>query len=275
MLEEWLDSARPAAIQPESRAATATALAVRAGGLALQMFEGTSVTWKADDSMLTGADGAVQDMLDREIGAAFPADGILGEEGLFRDGCDGADTYWWVVDPIDGTNNFGRGLPGFSVSIGVLQGGRPVAGAVYDPVARSLYTAAIGEGAWLNGRRLHVPPTPLSSRSLFTIRSPFEGDVPPAVQRWLTRYRLRRFGSTALQLCYVASGALAFVHDHKFALWDVAGAAIVLLEAGGALTDLQGRDLFPIDPRTYGGGALGCLAGNRRAHAEALRELTS
>jgi len=179
MLEEWLDSARPAAVQPESRAATAAALAVRAGGLALQMFEGTSVTWKADDSMLTGADGAVQDMLDREIGATFPADGILGEEGLFRHGCDGADTYWWVIDPIDGTNNFGRGLPGFSVSIGVVHRGRPVAGAVYDPVARSLYTGAIGEGAWLNGRRLYVPPTPLSSRSpSFTITSSPSGTWP-------------------------------------------------------------------------------------------------
>jgi myo-inositol-1(or 4)-monophosphatase len=273
MLEEWLDSARPAAIQSESRAATVATLAVRAGALALQMFEGTSVQSKADNSMLTGADGAVQDLLEREIGVAFPADGILGEEGLFRDAADGPDSYWWVVDPIDGTNNFGRGLPGFAVSIGIMHRGRPVAGAVYDPIARSLYTGAVGEGAWLNGRRLHVPPTPLSPRSLFTIRSPFEGGVPSAVQGWLTRYRLRRFGSTALQLCYVASGALAFVHDHKFALWDVAGAASVLLEAGGALTDFSGRDLFPIDPRTYDGAPLVCLAGNRRAHADALREL--
>jgi myo-inositol-1(or 4)-monophosphatase len=276
MLEEWLDGAGTSIVQcAEPRAATAAALAVRAGALAMDLFEGATVTWKADESMLTDADTAVQDMLDKEIGAAFPSDGILGEEALLRDGCDGADPYWWVLDPIDGTNNFGRGLPGFCVSIGIVHRGRPVAGAVYDPIARWLYTGAAGEGAWLNGRRLRLAPTPLSSRSLFAIRSPFEDGVPAVVEGWLQRYRLRRFGSTALQLCYVASGALAFVHDHKISLWDVAGAAVVLLEAGGVLTDPEGHDLFPVDPRTYHGARLTCLAGNRCAHADVLRELTS
>lgn len=276
MLEEWLDGVRTPVVECNaSRAATAAALAVRAGALAMDLFDEATVTWKPDDSMLTDADTAVQDMLEGEIGAAFPADGILGEEALLRDGCDGADTYWWVLDPIDGTNNFGRGLPGFSVSIGIVHRGRPVAGAVYDPIARSLYTASAGEGAWLNGHRLRLAPTPLSPRSLFAIRSPFEGGVPSAVEGWLERYRLRRFGSTALQLCYVASGALAFMHDHKISLWDVAGAAVVLREAGGVLTDLHGRDLFPLEPRTSAGVRLTCLAGNHCSHADVLRELRS
>src|SRR5262249_42701822 len=142
----------------------------------------------------------------------------------------------------------GRGMPGFSVSIGVLDAGRPSAGAVYDPLADQLFAGLVGRGAWLDGRRLRLEPDMLSGRSLCSIRSPFVGRVPPFVQQWLWRYRLRRPGSTALTLCYVALGALAFAHDHRASLWDIAGAAPVLMEAGAVITNPDGGDLFPIHP---------------------------
>jgi myo-inositol-1(or 4)-monophosphatase len=274
MLEEWLEAPRrPPAEVAESRASLAADLAVRGGLLAMERFEAASVTWKADGSMVTDADVAVQAALEKGIGAAFPEDGILGEEALLKDAGGGDGAHWWVLDPIDGTNNFGRGLPGFSVSVGVLHRGQPVAGAVYDPLSRWLFTAAEGEGAWLNGRRLRLAPVPLSPRSLFAVRSPYEDGVPRFVERWLRRYRLRRFGSTALQLCYVAMGALTFVHEHDVSLWDVAGAAPVLLEAGGLLTGPEGRSVFPLDPRGYAGAPLTCLAANPLAHAQVLAEI--
>jgi fructose-1,6-bisphosphatase/inositol monophosphatase family enzyme len=93
------------------------------------------------------------------------------------------------------------------------------------------------------------------------------------VQRWLSRYRLRRIGSTALHLCYAAAGALAFVHDQRATLWDIAGAAAVVIEAGGVLTGERGAPLFPLDPDGYQGEPIALLAGDPLAHDQALRDL--
>ncbi len=220
MAADFLDQPmkRDAPVGADRRAAAASEIARLAGKIALDYFERAEVSWKADDSMVTEADVAIQSWLEDEIAAAFPSDGILGEEGLTKSRLRPGAAFVWVIDPVDGTNNFGRGIPGFAISVGVLREGMPFAGAVYDPVSSQLFTACVGHGAWLNGRRLSVEPAVLSSRSLFSIRSPFSDDVPGHVHEWLTRYRLRRFGSTALQLCYVAAGALAFVHDHRASL---------------------------------------------------------
>jgi myo-inositol-1(or 4)-monophosphatase len=272
MQEEWSEADVVQAIEAgDTRSAAAARLAVHGGRMALERFGQVDVAWKADGSMLTRADLDIQAALERELRAAFPEDAVLGEEGLLS-GPRGA-AHRWVLDPIDGTNNFGRGLPGFSVSIGLVHHGRPVAGAVYDPVADWLFTASEGHGAWLNGRRLVLEPSPLSARSLFAIRTPYERGVPGPVAHWLERYRLRRFGSTALHLCYVALGALAFVHDHDAAIWDVAGAVPVLLEAGGTITDPAGRALFPLDAGQAMGSPFALLAGNPAAHRQALDDL--
>src|SRR5262245_17821999 len=157
MLEEWLDPPLASAAEvDESRAALAARLAVRGGELARERFEGACVSWKADGSMLTDVDLAVQHLMEKEILARFPRDGIVSEEGLVRVAEGGREACWWILDPIDGTNNFGRGLPGFAVSVGVVSAGYPVAGAVYDPLSRWLFRGAAGQGAWLNDRPLHA-----------------------------------------------------------------------------------------------------------------------
>jgi myo-inositol-1(or 4)-monophosphatase len=249
-------------------------LAVRGGRLALEYFHRAQVSWKADGSMVTDADLAIQEELAAEIARAFPDDAVVGEEGQSADDRTGA-LYSWVLDPVDGTNNFGRGLPGFSVSIGVLRNGQPFAGAVYDPISRWLFTACVGRGAWLNDRPLRTRPAPLGRGSLFSIRTPLEEGVPPFVDEWLRRYRLRRFGSTALHLCYVALGALDLVHDHRASLWDIAGAAPVLLEAGGALTSLDGTPLFPATAAHLAGAPIAFLAGNPTSHRQALMDVAA
>jgi myo-inositol-1(or 4)-monophosphatase len=250
------------------------ALTRRAGGLVQDRFGHAEVEFKADDSMVTDADVATQAWLTREIHARFPDDLVLGEEGLPPAMAWPAARHVWVVDPIDGTNNFGRGIPGFSVSVGIMRDGMPVGGAVYDPIARQLFTAWEGEGAWLNERRLHVERAHLDRRSLFAIRTPYAGGVPDAVATWLERYRLRRFGSTALQLCYVALGAIAFMYDHRTSLWDIAGAVPVLLEAGACLTTPEGGRVFPVDASAWRGGSLAILAGVPGAHGAALRDVS-
>lgn len=222
--------------------------------------------------MVTDADVVIQERLTAEIEAAFPGDLVVGEESA-PSGAAAQRAHVWALDPIDGTNNFGRGLPGFAVSVGVLAGGVPVIGAVYDPVADQLFTACAGRGAWAGAQPLVVRGAAPGARSLVSIRTPFAGGVPPAVIDWLTRYRLRRTGSTALHLCYVAAGALAFVHDHAASLWDIAGAAPVLLEAGGRLTTPEGGPLFPVGPAVLGGARLAFVAGDPIAHRHALGDL--
>jgi myo-inositol-1(or 4)-monophosphatase len=274
-MAEFLDQPvkRETPVAIDRRAAAASEIARLAGKIALDYFERAEVSWKADDSMVTEADVAIQSWLEDEIAGAFPSDGILGEEGLTKNRLRPGAQYVWVVDPVDGTNNFGRGIPGFAISVGVLRDGLPFAGAVYDPVSSQLFTACVGHGAWLSGRPLRASPVGLSSRSLFSIRSPFSDQVPGYVSEWLRRYRLRRFGSTALQLCYVAAGALAFVHDHRASLWDIAGAAPILAEAGGVLTAENGAPLFPIDPNRYGGEPIAFLAGDPLGHRLSLADI--
>jgi len=257
----------------EPRAQLAARLAHVGGKMALERFESAQVDWKRDDSMITNADLEIQAWLADEIESAFPEDGILGEEGLAPGPRRLDATYVWVLDPLDGTNNFGRGIPGFSVSVGVLRAGRPLAGAVYDPLADQLFRAAEGKGAWCNERELRIEPAGLGPRSLFTVRAPFRDGVPPWVEGWMQRYRLRRVGSTALHLCYVALGALAIVHDHAASLWDIAGAAPVVLEAGGRLTTAAGDELFPIQADTYRGEPIDFLAADPLAHETALRDM--
>ena len=256
-----------------ARLDVAARLARVGGGIALEHWNRVQVSWKTDDSMVTDADLAIQICLDEEIAAAFPEDGVLGEESGASAPRRLEAPHVWVVDPIDGTNNFGRGLPGFSISVGVLRYGRPFCGAVYDPLTDQLFTGLIGQGAWLNERPLRVTPAPRSARSLFCARTPYRDRVPPFAERWFTRYRMRRVGSTALHLCYVATGALAFVHDQRASLWDIAGAAPVVLEAGGILTAERGAPLFPLDPDGYAGEPIAFLAGDPLAHDETLSEV--
>jgi myo-inositol-1(or 4)-monophosphatase len=257
------------------RSELAARLALIGGKMALERFEGAQVFWKGDDSMVTNADLEIQSWLVDEITEAFPDDGVLGEEGLAPGPSRTDARYVWVLDPVDGTNNFGRGMPGFSVSIGVFRDGYPAAGAVYDPLGDQLFKACEGNGAWCNGRLLKIAPATLSARSLFTIRTPWAEGVPPWIDGWMRRYRLRRVGSTALHLCYVALGALAFVHDHGASLWDIAGAAPVVFEAGGRLTTTTGESLFPVIPSSYRGVPLEILGGNPAAYTEAMRDIRS
>src|SRR5262249_26529851 len=154
-------------------------------------------------------------------------------------------THVWVLDPLDGTNNFGRGIPGFSVSVGILRGGRPLAGAVYDPLSDQLFRAAEGKGAWCNERELRVEPAALGPRSLFTVRTPFRGGALSGVEGGLRLCRIRGRGSPALHLCAAPRGALAIVPARGASLGDIAGAPPIVLEAGGRSPTAAGDELSP------------------------------
>jgi myo-inositol-1(or 4)-monophosphatase len=246
-------------------------LAVRGGRMALEPFHRAQAGVASEESLMEVA-AAIRDGLGAQIAAAFPHDAVLGAEGPLP-ATRAPSAYSWVVSPIDGAGDFGRGLPGFAVALGVLRSGMPFVGAVYDPVARWLFSAGAGRGAWLNDRPLCARPSRLSRASLIAVGNPCEPGAPPFTEEWLRRYRVRRTGSTALHLCQVAMGALDFVHDHRAALCEVAGAAAIVLEAGGVLTRDDGTPLFPATPAQLAGLPVALLAGNRTSHAEALADV--
>jgi myo-inositol-1(or 4)-monophosphatase len=259
-------------IGSEARQQVAAGLTLRGGRMALDSFHRArnGADCRRDDVEPAGA--VIGDRLAAEIAAVYPGDAVLGAPGAPPAGRMPA-RYSWVVGPVDGLGDLERGLPGFTVSIGVLREHRPFVGAVYDPISRWLFTACAGRGAWLNDRPLRVGSSSLSRASLVAVGTPLDGGVPPVVREWLGRYRLRRTGSTALQLCYAAMGALDLVHDHRTSLREVAGAAAVVLEAGGVITLADGGSLFPPSPAQVAGAPLAVLAGNPTSHGQALADV--
>jgi len=251
-----------------ARQQLAAELAVHGGRIALEYFH----RGRRDDARDDTADADIRQRLAARIAATFPDDAVVGAEPG-QPGGRSHGLHSWVVATGEATRSLGRGLPGFAVSIGVLRSGLPYVGAVYDPLARWLFTACAGRGAWLNERPLNAQPLTLSRNSVVALGSPSEAGLPPFTEEWARRYRLRSFGSTALHLCYVAMGALDLVHDHRAALVDIAGAAAVLLEAGGVLTGVDGSPVFPARREQLAGEPLSILAGNRASHAEALADV--
>lgn len=236
----------------------------------------------ASDEAVTAADRASQRYIVAGLRHRFPADGLVGEESdtgqdITVELPDPAGRVW-VIDPIDGTNNFVAGFANFCVCIGLLDAGYPVLGVVYDVTRDLTYAAAKGHGAWLGNRELKALATPLSDASLLMCTSNLLGPgnrLPAYVVRWLsqTSWKLRILGSAALEAAQVGAGIAHGAVTVHGKLWDIAAPAAVVLEAGGLVTDLTGRDVFPFDLSDYRGAKVPFLAAAPAAHAELLREI--
>jgi myo-inositol-1(or 4)-monophosphatase len=252
----------------DPRLSLAVALAREGGRLAVAAQGHLAVAWKGSGDRLTDVDRAIQSRIVTAIGRAFPGDGLMAEEYPRASTVD--REFVWVVHPLDGTTNFALGMPCFAVSIGILRAGFAYAGVVHDPNTGFTCWARRGRGAFAGERPLTLPGHQLTDASNVAVRVPLEPRLKPLVDEWLARHELRGFGSVALQLAYAAIGALDVLLDHRAALWDLAAGAVLVLEAGGSITDLLGRPLFPVDPAVYGGGPVPFVAGNPIAHAQAV-----
>lgn len=230
----------------ESLLFLAIELARRAGALQRERYETAFEigTKSAPVDLVTEVDKACEAMIVAALEAQRPADAILAEEGggLDRPGA----TWRWVIDPLDGTTNYAHGYPRFCVSIGVERDGERTLGAVYDPLMDELYHGVRGGGAFRNGRPIRVSPEAELGRSLLATgfaydRRDSEVDNLDHFGAFLKRARaLRRDGSAALDLCYVASGRLDGYWELKLQPWDVAAGALILEEAGGRFSDFDG-----------------------------------
>lgn len=221
--------------------------AARAGGAILaERFRDASVRaeMKAPDDLVSEVDRESERAIVGIIRRAFPAHDILSEEAgwLSREGGE----FRWLVDPLDGTSNFLQGLPIFAVSVACLRGEEPVAGVVFDPLSGHLFTAARGHGGHWNGRALRASRLPDAEGSFLATGYPFRSrgglDVYLQVfRRVFDRARnLRRCGSAALDLAYTAAGVFDGFFEFRLSAWDVAAGALLVEEAGGRVTDLDG-----------------------------------
>lgn len=226
------------------------------------------------EEMVTQMDKLSQDIVIDTLRSHFPGHGFIGEEGeagrIFKQAPQGAERIWWIIDPIDGTNNFARGLDLYAVSIGAMQNGIPVAGVIYNPSTRSLFCAAQGGPALLNGQSIEVSPLELSPFTSVALDSHFGDTVYPWMCEIMVRCRYRSLGSAALHMAYVANGALIGTIISMPKLWDIAAGAALAPSCGAVLTDWEGRDLWPLDLDNYEGGLLPCIMAGPTAHREFL-----
>ena len=233
----------------------------------------------ASSEAVTDADRASQRFIVAGLRKRFPKDGVVGEESETGESItfESEDPRGrnWVIDPIDGTNNFIAGLGNFCVCIGLLDGGWPVLGVVYDVTRDLVYAAAKGEGAWCGPDKLLAPQTPLNEASLVMFTSNLidpRGRCPEWAGQYLAQqtWKLRILGSAALEATYVAAGVAHGAVTVNGKLWDVAAAAALVLEAGGVMTDLQGEAIFPFDLSNYNGAKVPFLAAAPQAHRPLL-----
>ncbi len=236
----------------------------------------------ASSEAVTDADRASQRHIVAALRKRFPGDGIVGEENDAGDDitfdCPNPAGRVWVIDPLDGTNNFVAGFPSFAVCIGLLDHGYPVAGVVYDVCRSIVYAGEKGHGAWMDSRKISALTTPLSDRSVIMLTSNLldkAGRLPQYPVRWLaqTTWKMRIMGSAALEACQVGAGIAHGALTIAGKIWDAAAAAAVVLEAGGRFTDPAGKDVFPFDLTGYRGAKVPFLAAAPSAQEALLAEI--
>jgi myo-inositol-1(or 4)-monophosphatase len=225
------------------------------------------ITKKGKFNLVTEIDKASEKAVVGLILKCFPDHSILAEESaaVAGSGCR------WIIDPIDGTTNFAHGFPIVSVSIGFERDGRLEMGGVFDPFRKELFFAERGKGATLNGKRIHVSKVKTLEDSLLATGFPYDRKNNPdayleMLRAFLSRIQgIRRGGSAAIDLCYVACGRFDGYYEMKLSPWDKAAGMMIVEEAGGALTDFAGT------PLTLSG--LQNLATNGLIHEEMLKSL--
>jgi myo-inositol-1(or 4)-monophosphatase len=208
--------------------------------------EHLQVSLKGPANFVTAADRKAEEILRAELAKARPGYGFVGEETGRHDGSDA--THLWIVDPLDGTTNFLHGIAQFAISVALEREGAIVAGLIYNPATDEMFLAERGKGAFLNDKRLRVAGRRRLADSVISCGLPHlgRGDLElnrremAAVQEKVAG--LRRFGSAALDLAFIAAGRFDGYWERGLSPWDMAAGILLVREAGGYVTDLQGKD---------------------------------
>jgi len=227
-----------------------------------------SIDYKGIINLVTEADRMSEALIIDRIQQHFPDSSILAEESPARER---SSEYRWIIDPLDGTTNYAHGYPVFCVSIALEQGPCVIAGVVYNPMMDVLFLAEQGKGAWLNGERISVSDISDLSRSLLATGFPY--DIRESDNNNLDYFNfmakevqaIRRAGSAALDMAYVAAGRFDGFWELKLMPWDTAAASLLIKEAGGCVSDLSGQDFSLTAPSV--------LASNGKIHQQLIAAL--
>ncbi len=202
------------------------------------------ITYKGDINLVTEMDMQSECVVVETLLASFPGHGIIAEEKTaIRNG----SGFMWIVDPLDGTTNYAHGYPCFSVSIALEHDGEIIVGVVYDPMRDELFSAQKGQGAALNGKKIRVSNADVLIKSLLATGFPYDRKVSDKNNLdyfhdlLMASQEVRRDGSAALDLCYVASGRFDGFWELKLKPWDVSAGSLIVAEAGGLVSDLRGN----------------------------------
>src|ERR1700751_3444484 len=231
--------------------------------------ENLQVSLKGPANFVCRADRRAEEIIYEDLAKARPGYGFIGEEGGTREGAD--KTHTWIVDPLDGTTNFLHGIPQFAISIALERDGVVVAGLIYNPANDELFTAERGKGAFLNDRRLRVAARSRLEDAVVACALPHRGRGGRAefrkefvhVQEKVVG--LRRFGAAALDLAWIAAGRVDAYWERNLSPWDMAAGIVLVREAGGYVSDLDGGDAM------FAKGHI--VAGNEAMHRDLLRVL--
>lgn len=248
--------------------ATAIDIVLRAGEIQLQHFRSDyAISKKGEIDLVTEVDLAVERMCRQVLGERFPSHAILAEElGGPAPGASGS--HCWIFDPIDGTTNYAHGLPIFCAALGLEIDGRMDVAAIYDPTRQELFTAERGGGAFLNGAPMRVSGADRLIEAVLVTGFPYDvhedaDEILGLFGAFIRQARaVRRLGSAALDMCYVAAGRLDGFWESRLKPWDIAAASLLIEEAGGTVTLMDGS---PFHPR-----AMSVLASNGPLHGPML-----
>ena len=228
-----------------------------------------SITYKGAINLVTEMDHRAEAAVIKILEKEFPSHSILTEES---NGREGSSSYRWILDPLDGTTNYAHGYPFFCVSLALEKDGQIIWGIIYDPLREELFAAEAGRGASVNGRALQVSATRLMHQSFLCTGFPY--DMRESTEdnlHYFSRFAkiaqaIRRDGSAALDLCYVAMGRFDGFWEMKLNPWDVAAGGLIVTEAGGRVTNFSGN------PFTVNGQEI--LATNGLIHEDMLSVLS-
>jgi myo-inositol-1(or 4)-monophosphatase len=227
----------------------AAAIAREAGSVISRLAERKiGFQLKGAHDLVTEADRASEHLILERLGQHFPSHAVVAEEGGAREG---SSEYRWYVDPLDGTTNFAHGFPVYNVTLGLERAGELIAGVIYDPTRDEMFVAERGAGAFLNGERIHVTKTGQLEDSLcatgFPSRKRHQNiNVHFYYQFAMQTHGVRRAGAAAIDLAYTACGRLDFFWEFTLNPWDMAAGVLLVREAGGTCSGMQGE---PFDVR--------------------------
>lgn len=245
-----------------------------AGKRALAEITSAHASIKNGNEIVTQMDPLCQQLIIDHIMKSYPEHGILAEEGengaIYKQSPKCDSDVWWVIDPIDGTNNYAHQILSFTVSIAVMKDGLPIVGVIYYPATDITFATYKDSKTLVGGKIATVSDEEVGEYAHISIDSHWPNGIPANVKSLMEKVKFRNFGTTALHLAYLANGSLIACLTNTTKLWDIAAGALLIQNAGGKVGDWDGKPIFPVNITDYKRDEYKLFAANQVAYDQIL-----